>query len=448
MDARRLRSPRPALLVCTALVLAACGAAPGGPVPTAAGPDATDPALSAQATGKNLVLVGGGLKDDNAAVYNRIVELAGGRGVARIGIITAASVPPSQDPDAGTANASNSRDNAAYYANLFKTTYGALDAQFIPIDLDTISNNSSPAVVNQINAMTGFFFGGGDQARLIQTFFLSGRQDSPALAAIRNRFAAGAVVAGSSAGTAVQAGVPMITGGESYDALRYGSYGTPSASHPDDLTYDALGGFNLFRVGLLDTHFAERGRQGRLARLAADRNVKLAFGVDENTALVVTNADTASANMTVLGTGGVTILDLNGATVGTGTSWSLSNVTAHYLTAGDAFNPATRAVGFAAGKTAMAGRETYSSPLSPTRDLFSSPNNSTSAGRRNPREFVRIATDLFDSRGTSTTGQTYETNPTFEARLTKTSASAGYKGTVNGVTSLSYRNLKVDLYRR
>lgn len=448
MDARRLRSPRPALLVCTALVLAACGAQPGGPVPDATGENATAPSLSAQATGKNLVLIGGGLKDDNAAVYNRIVELAGGRGVAKIGIITAASVPPSQDPDAGTANASNSRDNAAYYAKLFKTTYGAFDAQFIPIDLDNISNNSSPTVVNQINSMTGFFFGGGDQSRLIRTFFLSGRQDSPALAAIRNRFAAGAVVAGSSAGTAVQSGVPMITGGESYDALRYGSYSTPSTNHPDDLTYDALGGFNLFRTGLLDTHFAERGRQGRLARLAADRSVKLAFGVDENTALVVTNADTASASMTVLGTGGVTILDLNGATVGTGSSWSLSNLTAHYLTAGDTFNPATRAVGFAASKTAMAGRETYSSPLSPTRDLFSSPNNSTSAGRRNPREFVRIATDLFDSRGTSTTGQTYETNPTFEARLTKTSASAGYKGTVNGATSISYRNLKVDLYRR
>ncbi len=392
-------------------------------------------------------MVGGGLLDTNAAVYNRIVTMAGGRGVARIGIITAASVPPSQDPDAGTSAASNSAANGAYYANLFKATYGAADAQWIPIDLDHISNNSSSGVIAQLNGMTGFFFGGGDQSRLITCFLLSNRSNSPAMAAIRTKFANGAVVAGSSAGTAIMAQAPMITGGESYDALRYGAY---TSVRGDDLSYDAQGGFGFFTYGLIDTHFSERGRQGRLVRLASDRAKTMAYGVDENTALVVTNEDTASANMEVLGQGGVSIFDLGAATVGTGTYWSISNVKETYLTVGDTFNPATKAATIASTKTALVGREAYSTAMSATRDVFSSPNNLNSAGtRRNPRMFATVATDLFDSRSAYTYGQTYETGPIFEVKFTKstTLGSAGYQGNVGGVSTYSFKNLRLDFYR-
>ena len=161
-----------------------------------------------------LLLVGGGLKDDNTALYQRFIQLAGGSGQAKIGVITAASIPESQDPDAGTANAANSKANGLYYANLLKT-YGAADAQWIPIDLDNIANSSNPTVVSQINGMTGFFFGGGDQSRLVQTLLTSSRADTPALAAIRAKYNAGAVLAGTSAGTAIMVDGPMITGGKS-----------------------------------------------------------------------------------------------------------------------------------------------------------------------------------------------------------------------------------------
>ena len=39
----------------------------------------------------NLVLVGGNLRDENGAIYERMIELAGGKASAKIGIITAAS---------------------------------------------------------------------------------------------------------------------------------------------------------------------------------------------------------------------------------------------------------------------------------------------------------------------------------------------------------------------
>ncbi|GCE14826.1 cyanophycinase [Tengunoibacter tsumagoiensis] len=395
-------------------------------------------------TSRSLVLVGGNLQDNDAAVYNKIISLAGGTSSARIGIITAASIPRSQDPNAGTSSASNSYDNAQYYINLFKNTYHAYDAQWIPIDLDSISNNSSQTVVNQINSMTGFFFGGGDQSRLITCFYSSGRTDSPALAAIRAKYNNGAVISGSSAGTEVQS-TPMVTGGESYDGLAYGSHTYVSTTYPDDLSYDPQGGFNFFQYGLVDAHYSQRGRQGRMIRLLSDTSTTMGYGVDEDTALVVVNADTSSAQLQVLGTGGVTIVDLSHATVGSGSDFTLTGARLSYLTPGDTYNFSTKTASIASWKSSLAGHEQYSTPMSPTDDIFSSPNNTASGGgRANPLEFVIVANDLFNSRSSSTYGLTYESGPTFKVTLTK-SSSSGYKGTQSGTTYASYVNLKVDI---
>lgn len=58
--------------------------------------------------------------------------------------------------------------------------------------------------------------------------------------------------------------------------------------------FGQLGGqlHGFFNYGLLDTHFSERGRQGRIVRLADHTQVPFAFGVDENTALLVQNNPT------------------------------------------------------------------------------------------------------------------------------------------------------------
>ncbi|PYC28196.1 cyanophycinase [Aquipseudomonas alcaligenes] len=390
-----------------------------------------------------LLLVGGGLKDDNTALYQRFIQLAGGSGQAKIGVITAASIPESQDPDAGTANAANSKANGLYYANLLKT-YGAADAQWIPIDLDNIANSSNPTVVNQINGMTGFFFGGGDQSRLVQTLLTSSRADTPALAAIRAKYNAGAVLAGTSAGTAIMVDGPMITGGESYEALRYGPYTTPSG---DDLSYDPDGGFGFFNHGLLDTHFSERGRQGRIVRLADYTGVPFAYGVDENTGLLVQdNPSLGQVEMEVIGTGGVFVFDLRNAERGTGSSWALYDVLASYLTSGDKFRPQSGQFVIGAGKTSLRGREQYSSAMTATGDIFSSPNNSGANGRRKPREFVIVSADLFNSRVTSTLGRTYERNPRYRVDLIKSTQfdSHGYQGTVGGKSLTSYLRLLTD----
>ena len=48
-------------------------------------------ALSDIGRNYSLVLVGGGLYDNNTDIWERIIELGGGAGVARFGVIAAAS---------------------------------------------------------------------------------------------------------------------------------------------------------------------------------------------------------------------------------------------------------------------------------------------------------------------------------------------------------------------
>ncbi|GAA3049892.1 hypothetical protein GCM10020229_71730 [Kitasatospora albolonga] len=414
---------RPAALLGTAL-LAAALTAPAG-IAHAAG-----------ATPGTLVLAGGAVAATNSAVYGTFVTKAGGAS-ARIGIVTAASDVPANDPNANDpATCSNSVCNGTYYADLLKNSYGAADAQWIPIDLDHLANSSSQAVVDQINTMTGFFFGGGDQSRLVTTLMKSDNSDTPALAAIRAKWAAGAAVMGTSAGTTITNGRDMVTGGESWDALRYGSYTTVNTSYPDDLTYRPAGGFNFFTTGLIDTHFAARGRQGRMVRLAADTGHNRAFGIDEDTALVVNSPGTATENATVVGTNGVSVLDLRTATVSTHSGyWSADNVKWSYLTSGDTYNPAawtttSTKAGYAPTTGTVGTRWT---------DVFSSPKPATA----HPYQMVKMATELVNAgRSTTQYGISYESGPRFEADLTK---GTDFKAWKSG-TTVTFANLTTHLY--
>ncbi|GGV41697.1 hypothetical protein GCM10010495_69100 [Kitasatospora herbaricolor] len=420
-------------------VVAARRAAIGTLTAMALGAGVLAPATGAAAatpTG-SLVLAGGAVAADNAQVYGAFVNLAGGAPNARIGIITAASDVPANDPNASDpATCSNSVCNGTYYADLLKNTYHVADAQWIPIDLDHISNNASSSVVNQINSLNGFFFGGGDQSRLVTTLLKGDNSDSPALAAIRARFNTGAVIMGTSAGTAIANGRDMVTGGESWDALRYGASTSVSSSYPDDLSYRPEGGFNFFTSGLLDTHFAARGREGRITRLAADTGHTRAFGIDEDTALVVTNPGAANESDKVVGSHGVSVLDLRNATAGTSSGyWAVDNVRWSYLTGGDTYTPGTWTSTSAKPAYAPSG----GSVGSRWTDVFSSPNSPTDHAYR----MVTMATELVNAgRSTTQYGISYESGPTFEADLTK---GTGYKAWKSGST-VSFANLTTHLY--
>jgi cyanophycinase len=250
--------------------------------------------LPAAAHAGSLVVIGGGLEDP--AIYDEIVRLGGGPGVARIGILTTGSGTPEK--------------NGRFYLDAFAGR-GA-EAEWIPLEIGDPKRANDPALVAQARGCNVFFLGGGDQQRYTATLLRKDGSDTALLAAIRQAFEAGGVVAGTSAGAAALVEGPMVTGGESYEALGRAS----------GVSDRQRGGLRFFRFGLIDTHFAERGRQGRLIRLAARRRVGLAFGVDEDAALVVEDAQGQRPRMRVVGRGGVSVFDLSSARAPARGRWS------------------------------------------------------------------------------------------------------------------------------
>lgn len=141
---------------------------------------------------------------------------------------------------------------------------------------------------------------------------------------------------GSSAGNAVQSGRPlgdiaMISGGRSAHALQFGalahdidaplcrlSQSCGKLLADEQLTYRPQGGLQLFSLGIADTHFRERNREGRLLTLVQDAKAPAGFGVDEATVLRARFAPDKDGNgqdaeLEVLGSGGVWVIDSTAA---------------------------------------------------------------------------------------------------------------------------------------
>jgi len=147
----------------------------------------------------------------------------------------------------------------------------------------------------------GVFFAGGDQWRHRQAFFDGNDQPNAWLLALRRAHEAGTVVVGgTSAGTAVQSGVAMVSNGTSAEALVSGALArlpmAPGCGRAgrcadglseDSLTYWPAGGLGLLPGWTIDTHFSERGRELRLLVLMHAAKVDFALGVDETSAIHV-----------------------------------------------------------------------------------------------------------------------------------------------------------------
>ncbi|SDJ58615.1 cyanophycinase [Streptomyces indicus] len=370
------------------------------------------------ATGGTLVLVGGALADTNTRIYGRIVAAAGGS-TARFGVLTTGS-----HPDDAAAN-------GAFYADLLKRN-GAASAEWLPVHIDSPAAAEDSALAAKAAGMTGFFLGGGDQYRYATVLKRADGRDTALLAAIRSRLLQGAVVAGTSAGAQIQAGAGMITGGESYEALRDGS--TPGwFEDATRLGYLPSGGFNFFTHGHLDTHFAARGRQGRALRLAADTGQSRVFGLDENTALEVTGVGSGQEVLRVLGERAVSVFDLRAADAYTSNGeWALDAVRYSQLTDGDRYDPYTWGVTPAAGRTALVPRDRSARRAS--NDVFSA------------YVFTGNASDLATSgRSTRMTDYSYQTGPEFAVELRK--PATGYSAwTADGRTPSTLHGMALDVY--
>jgi cyanophycinase len=214
-----------------------------------------------------------------------------------------------------------------------------------------------------LGQLHGIYFSGGNQARHLESLVnrdAAGRYTgfSAQWQIIQSRHAQGKlVVAGTSAGNHIQGGglwhgrtVPMVGGGDAYDVLKNGyatgqgpAYDTATAGIAEaNARYPAViypeGGLGTFRFGVLDSHFSRRTREARLIRAVADSGMDYGFGVDENTALVVSQTDTAgTTHFSVVGAAGVFIVDMRTAQVAPAGSqaWAVQGAVAHYLLPGD-----------------------------------------------------------------------------------------------------------------
>lgn len=145
---------------------------------------------------------------------------------------------------------------------------------------------------------------------------------SAVLAAVRERYAAGAVVAGTSAGAAALSET-MLYNGAAADALRKGAVSMTT-------------GFGFVEGVVIDTHFLERGRFTRLMEVGATNPGFVGVGLGEDAGVIVRPNQVLEA----MGSGHVIIVDSrqlassNISEVSDGEPVAVENVIVHALIAG------------------------------------------------------------------------------------------------------------------
>ncbi|MEH2107577.1 cyanophycinase [Nostoc sp.] len=222
---------------------------------------------------RQLVIIGGAEdKDGDSVILRDFVRRAGGT-KAYIVILTAATELP--------------REVGENYIRVFERL-GAENVRII--DTETREDASSSTALEAINKATGVFFTGGDQARITSIL-----KDTDIDVAIHKRFSEGVVIAGTSAGAAVMPDKMIVEG--------------DSQTHPRIETVEMGPGMGFLPGVVIDQHFSQRGRLGRLISALILEPAVLGFGIDENTAMVVTDNQ-----IEVIGAGAVTIVDESDAT--------------------------------------------------------------------------------------------------------------------------------------
>lgn len=245
-------------------------------------------------------------KENDRAILARFVELCGGAD-ADIVVIPTASKLLSTGPR---------------YVEIF-TDLGVRSVE--SMDFDTRRDAEESSRVDRIERATGVFFTGGNQLRLAT--YLGG---TAVAKAIRIANARGMHVAGTSAGASFL----------SEHMIAFGEEGSTPIAGMVRLA-PGLGLTNRF---IIDQHFRQRDRLGRLATSLAYNPFAVGIGLDEDTAAFISPDNTVE----VLGSGGVTVVDAAGlqfssmAQVDEGQPVCLLGLSFHILVAGATFNLHTR----------------------------------------------------------------------------------------------------------
>jgi cyanophycinase len=226
-----------------------------------------------------LIAIGGAEdKVGRRSVLSTFVALAGGPD-ARIAVVpTASSLGP---------------EIVEVYDALFRRL-GVADV--IGVRPQTRSQAEDPAVVGLLDDVTGIFMTGGNQLKL--SAIVNGTAFGEAIVAAHRR---GVVVAGTSAGASIQSSHMVAFG--------------PGGTTPKQRMTQLAAGLGLVGDTVIDQHFSQRNRYGRLLMLVAQSPGLLGIGIDEDTAAVVSTepggvpGTDPTRLLSVVGRGVVTIFD-------------------------------------------------------------------------------------------------------------------------------------------
>src|SRR5437868_1630635 len=194
-----------------------------------------------------LVIIGGHEdREGEKVVLREIAERVGGK---RVVVVTTAS----EEPD----------DLFDQYRKAF-ADLGVKEVAHV--HEENREDGLSEAAAEPVKRAGAVFFTGGDQLRLTSQL-----GDTPVFQAVEKLYHDGGVVAGTSAGASVLSDT-MLVSGES------------GASPKGGDAIQMAPGFGLIEGVVVDQHFAERGRIGRLIAAIAQNPKSLGVGLDEDTA--------------------------------------------------------------------------------------------------------------------------------------------------------------------
>ena len=221
--------------------------------------------------------IGGGEDKDadgGKEVLQRFVDLAGGKKARIVVVPTASKIP---------------EEMGQQYVEVF-IGLGAKSVEIL--DIREREDANSDASVQLLHGASGIFITGGAQSRLVA--LMAG---TLAMECIRMRNADGVVVAGTSAGASIVAS-HVMSGGT-------GLAGKSGSAAARKGMVELVAGFGLLQDIIVDQHFSQRGRMGRLLSIYAANPGLLSIGLDEDTAVVIDR----EGILEVLGSGMVTIVN-------------------------------------------------------------------------------------------------------------------------------------------
>jgi len=220
-----------------------------------------------------IIPIGGGEdRVKEMQIHRRFVELSGGSN-ADIVVIPTASQLEQTGPD---------------YNRIFREL-GAGQVEFLPITSRADCDN--PSFAEMLDRATGVFMTGGNQLRL--STILGGTLVAQK---IRRQNAAGVPVAGTSAGASIMS-EHMVAGGASNQS-------------PVSNGVNLAPGMGLTNAVIIDQHFTQRNRLGRLLAASSYNPFLIGLGIDEDTAAFI-GPDNV---LEVVGSGTVTVVDASGLT--------------------------------------------------------------------------------------------------------------------------------------